>query len=240
LVFCAIFILLYPLFFILLSNEDWYGHAFKFKRLTSRITIALTGIKVKVEKQFDLPDKVPMVICPNHQSPLDIILIYCLFPHYFVFMGKHQLRKVPLFGIFFKDMDIAVDRGNRMAAHRALLRASEDLGKDRSVVMFPEGTVSQKAPTLRPFKNGPFKLAIETQVPILPITFINNHKLFPYKGQRGYNGGPGLAQVIIHEPVDTKGMTEENMVPLRKQVFTTINDTLHEYKTKHVNSYHTQ
>jgi 1-acyl-sn-glycerol-3-phosphate acyltransferase len=155
-------------------------------------------------------------------------------------MGKHQLRKVPLFGIFFKDMDIAVNRGNRMAAHRALLRAAEDLEKDRPVVMFPEGTVSQEAPTLRPFKNGPFKLAIETQVPLLPISFINNHKLFPYKGQKGHSGGPGLAHVVIHEPVATAGMTEENLIPLRKQVFNTINDTLHEYETSHVKSYNTQ
>ena len=240
LVFCTTFILLYPLFFVLLSKEDWYGHAFKFKRLVSLVTITLTGVKVEVDKRYELDPNVPMVICPNHQSPLDIILIYCLFPHYFVFMGKHQLRKVPLFGIFFRDMDIPVDRNSRMASHRAVRRAVEDLEKGRPVVMFPEGTISQQAPELRPFKNGPFKLAIETQVPILPVTFVNNHELLPYMGQTGHYGGPGLVHVIIHEPVATNGMTDENLVPLRKQIFNTINDTLHEYKTTHVKSYNTQ
>ena len=81
LVFCATFILSYPLFFVLLSNEDWYGHAFKFKRLVSLVTITLTGVKVEVDKRYELDPNVPMVICPNHQSPLDIILIYFLFPH---------------------------------------------------------------------------------------------------------------------------------------------------------------
>lgn len=231
-VFCLAFIVLYPLFFILLSKEDWYCHAFKFKRLVSKITITLTGIRVEVDKHFELDPNVPVVICPNHQSPLDVIIIYILFPHYFVFMAKHQISKVPLFGVFFKDMDIAVDRRSRMGGHRALQRAAEDLNKNRPVVMFPEGTISVRAPELRPFKSGPFKLAIDTQTPILPITFVNNHELFPYPGQTGFDGGPGLVKVVIHEPVPTEGMTDENLITLRKQVFNTINDTLQEYANR--------
>ena len=231
-VLCTTFLILYPLFFILLSKEDWFGHAFKFKRLVSLIIVTLTGVKVEVDKRFELDPHTPVVICPNHQSPLDIILVYCLFPHYFVFMGKHQLSKVPLLGIFFKDMDIAVDRGSRMASHRALKRAEEDLKNNKPVVMFPEGTISHNAPQLRPFKNGPFKLAIEAQVPILPVTFINNHELIPYTGQSGHDGGPGIAKIIIHEAIPTQGMTDENLIALRKQVYGTINDSLEEYANR--------
>jgi len=124
-----------------------------------------------------------------------------------------------------------VDRSSRMASHRAFLRASEDIAKHRPVVMFPEGTISPQAPEMRPFKNGPFKLAIETGVPILPVTFVNNHELFPYQQQTGFDGGPGVAHVVIHEPISTEGMTDENLIPLRKQVFNTINDPLREYET---------
>ena len=236
-IFSAAFLFSYPLFFVLLSNRDWYKYAFKLKRFLALFTVALTGVKIVVDKNFDLAPNVPVVICPNHQSMLDIIMVYCLFPHYFVFMGKHQLRKVPLFGIFFRDMDIAVDRSSRMASHRAWLRAAEDIDKHKPVVMFPEGTISAKAPALLAFKNGPFKLAIEKQVPILPVTFINNHELFPETDQTGYDGGPGLAHIVIHKPVYTQGMSDESLVSLRKQVYNTINDTLQEYETSHVKSY---
>ena len=229
-VFCTTFILLYPAFFVLLSNENWYKYAFKLKRFVSIVTITLTGIRVVAEKNFELEPNTPVVICPNHQSMLDIMLIYCYFPHYFVFMGKQQLRNVPLFGIFFKDMDIGVDRSSRTASHKAWLRAAEDLDKNRPVVMFPEGTISPKAPDLLAFKNGPFKLAIEKQVPILPVTFVNNFEILPDSDQSGEAGGPGTAYMIIHEPISVKGMSNENMVHLRKQVFNTINSTLQEYE----------
>ena len=232
LVFCVTFVSFYPVFFILLSKEEWYKYAFTLKRFVSKITVTLSGVKLKVDEQFALQPNVPMVICPNHQSMLDIIALYCLFPNYFVFMGKHQLKKIPLFKIFFKDMDIAVDRTSRMGAHRAWLRAAEELNKNRSVVMFPEGTIPCNVPTLLPFKNGPFKLAIEKQVPIVPVTFINNYKLFPELDQKGHDGGPGIAYAVIHAPIDTKGMTDQNLVHLRTQVFNTINDTLQENENR--------
>ena len=141
-------------------------------------------------------------------------------------MAKAELRSVPLFGLFFKDMDIAVDRGSNVAGHKAFERAASDLDKGHSVVMFPEGTIPDNVPELGAFKNGPFKLAIDKQVPIVPITFINNYKILPAKIWTTNSGGPGIARVFIHEPISTKGMTEDNMVSLRQQVFDTINKTL--------------
>jgi len=236
LVFCMTFVILYPAFFVLLGKEDWYKYAFKLKRFVSIVTISLTGIRIVTDKQYELDVDTPVVICPNHQSMLDIMLIYYLFPHYFVFMGKQQLRNVPLFGIFFKNMDIGVDRSSLMASHRAWLRAAEDIDKDRPVVMFPEGTISSKAPELLAFKNGPFKLAIEKQVPILPVTFVNNFEIMPDIDQTGEDGGPGTAYVVIHEPISTKGMGDDNLVHLRKQVFSTINNTLQEYENRQLYS----
>lgn len=237
-VFAIIFIVFYPVFFILLSNEAWYKYAFKLKRFVVFFTLTVSGVKVVVDRRFELEPQIPMIICPNHQSMLDVLISYCIFPHYFVFMGKQELAKLPLFGIFFREMDIAVDRSSRMASHRAWLRAAEDIDKQRPVVMFPEGTISPKAPELLAFKNGPFKLAIEKQVPILPVTFLNNYEIFPDPDQSGNDGGPSSACVIIHAPVTTTGMSDENLVPLRKQVFNTINDSLEAYGTSQIKSYH--
>ena len=142
-----------------------------------------------------------------------------------MFMAKFELNKAPLFRIFFKDMQISVNRESRTSSHKAFIRAGEELDKGHSIFIFPEGTISSNG-VLRNFKNGPFKLAVEKQVPILPITFMNNWKLLQNGGFFKSYGRPGVSRAIIHKPIDTRGMTEENIVDLRTQVFTLIDSAL--------------
>jgi len=224
--FSATFVILYPIFAFLLASRKRYGMAFKLKRLVALISVRLSGLRIEVNEDAELTLNQAVVLCPNHTSYLDIALIYCLFPNYFVFVGKHQLRKVPLFGIFFKDQDIVVDRGSKLHSHSAYVRAGEELDRGCSVAIFPEGTISTRAPALRPFKNGPFKLAIEKQVPILPITFVNNFRLFPPKISKDRIGWPGKAIVIVHQPISTAGMSDENLIPLRSKVYNLINGSI--------------
>ena len=140
-------------------------------------------------------------------------------------MAKFELNKAPLFNIFFKDMQISVNRESRLNSHKAFIRAGEELDMGHNVFIFPEGTIFSNG-VLRNFKNGPFKLAIEKQVPILPITFKNNWRLLQNGGFFKSYGRPGISTAIIHPPIQTKGMTEENIVDLRTKVFNLINDTL--------------
>jgi len=147
-------------------------------------------------------------------------------------MAKKELLHVPLFGNFFKDMDIAVDRKSKIGSHKALIRAGRDIDKGHSVVMFPEGTIAPDAPKMRKFKNGPFKLAIDKQVPIVPVTFLTNYKILPAKNNYYKYGGPGIAKVIIHKPVPTAGMGENDLIPLREQIRSIIGNTLEEYENR--------
>lgn len=140
-------------------------------------------------------------------------------------MAKLELNKAPLFNIFFKDMQISVDRKSIMDAHRAFLRAEEEIDAGHSVFIFPEGTIANEG-VLKNFKNGPFKLAVDMQVPILPITFIGNWKLLQNGGFFKSLGRPGISKVIVHAPIDTKGMAEENIVPLREAVHKLFEETL--------------
>ena len=185
-----------------------------------------SGIYLK--KIYEIkPEEIPQpcVIVSNHASYLDIILSYFIIKNYFVFMAKFELNKAPLFRIFFKDMQISVNRESRTSSHKAFIRAGEELDKGHSIFIFPEGTISSNG-VLRNFKNGPFKLAVEKQVPILPITFMNNWKLLQNGGFFKSYGRPGVSRAIIHKPIDTRGMTEENIVDLRTQVFTLIDSAL--------------
>lgn len=222
-----VIILFYPFYFILLQRKDWFPHVFKLYRLCARILLFNSGIYPEVIKKGKRKLKRPFVICPNHCSYLDIVTTYIVVSDYFHFMGKAELKNIPLFGHFFKEMNIPVDRASIMSSHRAFKRASDDIDKGISVAIFPEATIPDNAPHLKFFKNGAFKLAIEKQVPIVPITFLDNWKIMPDGILRRMKAGhPGITRIIVHEPIETKGMTEADLPILKNKIFKILEESL--------------
>ncbi|MFM7727325.1 MAG: lysophospholipid acyltransferase family protein, partial [Flavobacteriales bacterium] len=219
--------LLFPAFFVLLQREKWFPAVFHLKRFWARLILWPLGIFYTIDRTAKLDTSRTYVICPNHTSYLDIMLIYLSIPIYFHTMGKAELLKVPLFRKFFERMNIPVNRKSKVDAHRAMLRAGSDIEKGISVTLFPEGTIHHNGPVMGRFKNGPFHLAIEKQVPILPVTFINNWLLLPDDFQFRV-GRPGLARVIIHPPIETKGMTLDDLERLKKMTYDVIDQPLRE------------
>jgi len=209
--------LLFPFFYFLLQKRSWYPAVHKLKRIWSRLIMWNVGITYKVEQEEQLDDHT-YIFCPNHTSYLDVIASYVAIPTYFHYMAKLELANAPLFGIFFRKMDIAFDRKSIKAAHKAFQRASSDIDQGISIAMFPEGTISTNAPQMLKFKNGPFKLAIEKQIPIVPITFKNNWKILP-DSDNSNEGWPGKAHIVLHKPIPTLGMTEDNIEELKAQVY---------------------
>jgi 1-acyl-sn-glycerol-3-phosphate acyltransferase len=106
-------------------------------------------------------------------------------------------------------MDIAVNRTSPVGAVRAMEKAKQRILDGKSVAIFPEGTIPPHPPALKRFKSGAFKLAIETGVPIVPITFLNNYKIFTDIGILTNRSLPGFANVLIHPSVSVKGKTEK-------------------------------
>lgn len=222
-------IILYPFFYVLLSRKSWFPLAFKLKKFWAYWIMIVPGLIVKTERKISasqLPQ--PCIFCGNHVSYLDIVASYLIIPKYFVFMGKQELNKAPLFRIFFKEMNILVDRASNVGSHRAFRRAGIDIDQGHSVFLFPEGTISSFG-KLRGFKNGAFKLAIEKQVPIVPVTFLNNWKLLQNGGFFKAYGRPGISRIVIHEPISTVGMTEQDLVSLRTKVYDVIQEELSKY-----------
>jgi len=184
------------------------------------------GIRVKIRDEAHLDKNGTYIFCSNHTSYLDTVSTYLATPIYFHFMGKAELLKVPMFRIFFWRMDIPVDRTSRIGSHKAFNRASDDLKKGISIAIFPEGTILNTAPKLHRFKNGPFKLAIDNQVPIVPITFKNNWVILP-NGRKAKKGGrPAKMQIVIHKPIETKGMTDNDIEKLKLTLHDIINNEL--------------
>lgn len=170
------------------------------------------------------------VVVANHSSYLDIISLSCQVPLYLNFIGKIALQKIPLFGIFFKTIDIPVDRRNAVHAAKAYMRAEEQLRTgNMSIAVFPEGGIKDSIPKLSPFKDGPFKMAVETGTMILPITIIDNWKRGP--GNK-VEGTPGKMRVFVHKPIPVDGMDENDIPQLRQQVFELIKEKLREFGVK--------
>ena len=223
------FVFLYPVFYVLLLKEKWFPKVFWLKRVWAKLLINNVGIRCKVINAPKLEASQPYVICPNHTSFLDIILTYIVIPDYFHFMGKAELKKVPFFNVFFDKMNILVDRGSIIASHRAFIRAGSDLDKGISIAIFPEATIPACAPRLGRLKNGAFKLAIEKQVPIVPVVFLDNWRILPDGAMRNSGGAPGRSRVYIHDPIQTKGLKDSDLESLKKKVHDLIEHTLLEY-----------
>ena len=123
-------------------------------------------------------------------------------------------------------MNILVERRSKMSSHKAFMQACAEIDNGNSVLIFPEATIPHNAPVLNSFKNGAFKLAVEKQVPIVPVTFLGNWKIL--QGSIMFKGkaGPGITRVIVHQSIETKGMNENDIPALKQKVFDVMNAPL--------------
>ena len=184
-------------------------------------------MKIKGKKNI-IEDK-PFLICSNHSSFLDIPCLYSMFKQYFVFTGKQEVEKWPLFHIFYTSgMNILVDRKNKMRLIKAFKKMMEVIDEGHPLVILPEGTISKAAPKLAEFKAGSVSLAVKKQIPILPITFTTNWIRLQRKGLFKGKASPGISEIIIHPLIPTTGLTKDDTDTLQIKLRDIINSPLHE------------
>lgn len=222
------FLLLFPFFYVALLRHKKML-VFRLKRLWARIIclgaflyphVTYRGTKYTIPKTC--------VIVPNHTSYLDIVFCPFYIQHMAYFMGKAELLKIPLFKYFFTHYDIPVNRKSVTGSHKAFMEAGNRLDNGDAVVIYPEGTIGNKG-KLRPFKNGAFKLAIEKQVPLVPVVNLNNWQFLENGGFFKSNGRPGVPKIVIGEAIDTRGMSEKNIDELKNKVHTFMQEELDNY-----------
>ncbi len=210
---------MYPLYRPVIKNKRCYGYIFALKR-NVYVPLLMLGwfIWLKKKQSTKIPPH-PMVICPNHASYLDIVLMYRMIPGVFVFMGKEQLIKFPFVGLFFKyGLHVTVDRSSKADGSRALELMRNKIEQGYSVVIFPEGTTTKNPPYMNPFKMGAFKLAVEKQIPLLPITFIDTWQVLSKPDKLFGWARPGKVSAVIHPVIHTKGLKENDLVSLQNKV----------------------
>lgn len=154
------------------------------------------------------------MLIANHTSMTDIMLMLYTIKEPFVFVGKQELAKIPLFGFFYKRSCILVNRDNQKSKTEVFRQAQKRLQGGVSICIFPEGGVSDDTEIiLDSFKDGAFRLAIQHQIPVVPITFFDNRKRFPFNF---FKGNPGSMRVKVHSFRPTKGMTTSDRKALRE------------------------
>ncbi|MFV0571627.1 MAG: lysophospholipid acyltransferase family protein [Xanthomarina gelatinilytica] len=197
-------IVLFPILLVSILKESWYPYFFKLARFWARFILTGMGFVWKIERE-EIPetDKSYMFVA-NHTSMADIMLMLVSVKNPFVFVGKKELAKIPLFGFFYKRTCILVDRNSDKSRKGVFLRAQRRLKQGLSICIFPEGGVPEEHIVLDTFKDGAFRLAINHQIAIVPMTFLDNKKRFSYTF---FSGGPGKMRVKIHPFIETKGLT---------------------------------
>ncbi|WP_459210349.1 lysophospholipid acyltransferase family protein [Aquimarina rhabdastrellae] len=221
-------IVFFPVLLILTSSERFYPQFFVVARYWAKWCLYGAGFFPKVTHEATIDRKQSYMFVANHTSMTDIMLmLYCV-KNPFVFVGKKELTKIPVFGFFYKRTCILVDRNNQKSRKEVFDSAQARLNKGTSICIFPEGGVpDDESIVLDSFKDGAFRLAIDHQIPILPLTFIDNKKRFSYTF---FSGSPGRMRAFVHKAVATEGISMEDKRTLREQIRTIILNKLTSYK----------
>jgi len=200
-------IILFPILIISVSREQWYSMFFRIARFWAKIILIGMGFRWKIKKEQTLEKGKSYMFIVNHTSMVDIMLMLVTVKRPFVFVGKKELAKIPLFGFFYKKTCILVDRSSIKSRQAVFLRAQQRLNQGLSICIFPEGGVPEEHIELDVFKDGAFRLAINHKIPIVPLTFLDNKKRFSYTF---FSGGPGKMRVIKHKFLETLDLTIED------------------------------
>ncbi|WP_047246809.1 lysophospholipid acyltransferase family protein [Maribacter thermophilus] len=209
--------LCFPLLLLFASREQWYPQFFWMARnLWAKPILYGMGCPPRVlYDQYLLRGKSYMLVA-NHTSMLDIMLMLYTSKNPFVFVGKKELEKIPVFGFFYRRVCIMVDRDSVQSRTGVYRRAQRRLKQGLSICIFPEGGVpDDESVVLDTFKDGAFKMAIAHQIPVVPMTFYDNKKRFSFTF---FSGGPGLVRARVHRFFETEGLEEKDKSKLREGV----------------------
>ena len=216
LMFIPIMVML-PFLVLSILSEKTYPLFFFMARIWARVILFGMGFYYKIEREQEFEKGKSYMLVANHTSMTDIMLMLAVVKdNPFVFVGKAELAKIPLFGFFYKRTCILVDRSNSRSRFKVFEMAQHKINQGLSVCIFPEGGVpDDESIVLDEFKDGAFRLAIEHQIPIVPMTFLDNKKRFSFTF---LSGTTGRMRVKIHSFVETKGLKIEDKVVVKKQV----------------------
>jgi 1-acyl-sn-glycerol-3-phosphate acyltransferase len=176
--------------------------------------LAAAGVREDVAGLENLPAGTCVLAC-NHQSNFDAPFVFARLPKHIRFVAKKEIYRIPIFGATVKAMgNIRVERTGSDADRRRIEAAVEQVRTRTSILFFAEGTRSTDG-KLRPFKKGAAILAIDAEVPIVPLAVAGAHEITPKGGLWVHSGRPLVLRV--GKPIPTTGLTRDDRDSLTEQ-----------------------
>lgn len=200
--------------FLLGRKFSWIGYSFLW--LWSWIFMQLTFIRYDLRGRENVQKETSYIYVSNHTSFLDIPGIRLLIPGEFRPIAKKELLKIPVFGFIVRAATVVVDRSNAQSRKQSMEKLREILKGGISILVFAEGTQNRTKEILQPFKDGAFRIAIDTQLPIIPLVVIGAGPLMP-PGTLTIK--PGKIKVVAGEPISVEGLTTDDVQALKQKTF---------------------
>lgn len=198
--------------------------AFTLTRLWAWLMFKTAGVRTGIRGREKIKKGQSYVIISNHQSHFDALILVIKLGIQFRWIAKKELLKIPLFGYaLYAAKNIFIDRSNREKAIKSIHRGMDRLAKGVSVLFFAEGSRSPDG-ALQKFKKGGFAIAIERNLPLLPVTVNGSRKVLP-KGEVVFHSGK--IEVAVGDPIKTNDFTIDRIEELVKitsdMVFSNLN-----------------
>jgi 1-acyl-sn-glycerol-3-phosphate acyltransferase len=223
--------ILYAIIFLTFRKKKAPHIAHRLSRIWARTLMILFFMPTRIRnKHFIDPDKTYVMVA-NHQSQLDIPLYALSCKNTVRFLAKAELTKIPLMGFIIKRLYLSVNRADRSDRNKSIEVMRKSLDEGISVYLCPEGTRNKhEEPPLLEFRDGAFRLAVATQTPVAAFVVLNTgRKLNPL---RPIALAPGTLHGVWIEPIETKGMTMDDVPALREKVREQMEQHLREYRSR--------
>lgn len=219
LVFVSTFFIAFPVYFLIFNLFDKRKAprvAHSVSRCWAHFLLFFFLIRVKVQDKRYIDPRRAYVFVSNHQSQLDILIAAVSSFNTFRFLAKAELTKLPVLGYIIKRLYVPVERKSKTERTKSVDTMRRSLQEGVSVYIYPEGTRNKTDKPLLDFYDGAFRLAIENQAPLAVLTIGDSRRLLnPLKFM---DLRPGIIHCTWDKPIETTGMTLDDLPALRDKV----------------------
>lgn len=181
------------------------------------------GLKFRIHGREHLNPGETYIFCANHNSFLDTPALVWAIKQPTKPLGKIEMTRIPIFGFIYKFLVVLVDRKNPESRRLSMVKMREQLNNGISVLIFPEGATNRTVEPVQPFFDGAFRIALDAQRPIVPVSVVGTAQLLPPNGQLDIK--PGAIDIYIHKPIQTEGLPVKARAQLKESVFDIIRNT---------------
>ena len=204
------------------GNSDFL---YRMGRLGCRMGIKLAGINLNIKGLDHVNPSRTYLFLANHQGNCDPAALLLAIPHNVRFIVKKELNRLPILNVAMRQGGfVFIDRKDRSSALQGMNQAVAQMQRGDSFLVFPEGTRTRSG-SMGPFKKGPFFMALQAGVPLLPITISGSFQVMPPTKLRL---NPGTITLTFHPEIETRGLSPSSRETLMEEVRQTISSELKE------------